>query len=162
MEWQNNGFGQKKYRHSMLENPHWGLASDHKVCENPLDYAVAVFSHSPYVVSINSTLVSPQHMNDITCIVVSNVHSNDQKLGEISVHGINMVLLRSAEFYELVNLRGNFYSAQAIYTSLLARRTKLLTRISNQNAPLRFFLLPLRPTSLCSPKIQSTRAYWLV
>jgi hypothetical protein len=63
--------------------------------------------------SIDSTLVSPEYMNDIARIVVSNIHSNDQKPGEISVHGINMVLLRSAEFYELVNLKGNFHSVQA-------------------------------------------------
>ncbi|KAI9277735.1 Urb2/Npa2 family-domain-containing protein [Umbelopsis sp. AD052] len=75
-----------------------------------------------------STLVSPQHMNDITRIVVSNIHSNDQKLGEISVHGINMVLLRSAEFYELVNLRECtfkvLFDAFTSNISLLAKGSK--------------------------------------
>lgn len=54
-------------------------------------------------------------MNEITRIVVSSIHSENQKPSDISVHGVNMVLLRSAEFYELVNLRGNFHSAQAVY-----------------------------------------------
>jgi hypothetical protein len=45
-------------------------------------------------------------MADITNIVVSNIHANGQNPGDISVHGINMVLLRSAEFYELANMRG--------------------------------------------------------
>jgi len=71
-----------------------------------------------------SSLASAEHLSDINGVLLSNARSDIQEPSQFSVHGINLILLRSAEFYELVNLREyafkTLYSGFTTNISLLA------------------------------------------
>ncbi|KAJ2964681.1 hypothetical protein NQZ79_g420 [Umbelopsis isabellina] len=74
-----------------------------------------------------STLARPEHMSLITSMISADDHTEQQISGHWSIHGINVNILRSAEFYELVRLRETTF--QALYSGfvenieLLARKT---------------------------------------
>lgn len=53
-----------------------------------------------------STLAQPEHMSLITSMISADDHTQQQVSEHWSIHGINVNILRSAEFYELAHLRG--------------------------------------------------------
>jgi hypothetical protein len=88
-----------------LEDPFRRLATHSEVldCLNDCCGHCLPLTLRPY-----SSLASAEHLSDINGVLLSNARSDIQEPSQFSVHGINLILLRSAEFYELVNLRGNY------------------------------------------------------
>jgi transcription termination factor NusB len=56
-----------------------------------------------------STLARSEHMSQITSMISADDHTDQQISQHWSIHGINVNILRSAEFYELGHLRGICY-----------------------------------------------------